>query len=220
MYNVYVTNKSENVVYVRLKSQELSSLNVNFHQELHTLVSKGDVDESYIQTFLVRWGFRLIPPQETLSFATFEPSGNCGTLMYSSLFATSQLWVMDEEVDFLKFGCMFVKSFPVPNSKIIFSLSQVNPVPVWFVESQGNPFPENTIKAFSGFNRDDRGEYFGRSMDGVPCSVYATSDNKCGSWNEANMDIKNLVISCKLLAIISIKLKVVIPYLPTLWLLD
>lgn len=190
MYNVYVTNKSENVVYVRLKSQELSSLNVNFHQELHTLVSKGDVDESYIQTFLVRWGFRLIPPQETLSFATFEPSGNCGTLMYSSLFATSQLWVMDEEVDFLKFGCMFVKSFPVPNSKIIFSLSQVNPVPVWFVESQGNPFPENTIKAFSGFNRDDRGEYFGRSMDGVPCSVYATSDNKCGIWNEANMDTK------------------------------
>ena len=186
MYNVYVTNKSENVVYVRLKSQELSSLNVNFHQELHTLVSKGDVDESYIQTFLVRWGFRLIPPQETLSFATFEPNGNCGILMYASLFAASQLWVMDEEVDFLKFGCLFVKSVPVPNSKIIFSPSQVNPVPVWFVESQGNPFPENTIKAFSGFNRDDRGEYFGRSMDGVPCSVYATSDNKCGSWNEVS----------------------------------
>ena len=190
MYNVYVTNKSENVVYVRLKSQELSSLNVNFHQELHTLVSKGDVDESYIQTFLVRWGFRLIPPQETLSFATFEPSGNSGTLMYASLFAASQLWVMDEGVDFLKFGCLFVKSVPAPTSKIIFGLSQVNPVPVWFVECQGNRFPENTIKAFSGFNRGDHGEYFGRSMDGVPCTVVATSDNKCGFWNQANMDMK------------------------------
>ena len=70
MYNVYVTNKSEHVVYVRLKSQELSSLNTKFHQELHTLVSNGDTDESYVRAFLVRWGFRLIAPKKTLSFAT------------------------------------------------------------------------------------------------------------------------------------------------------
>ena len=184
MYNVYVTNKSENIVYVRLKSQELSSLNVNFHQELHTLVNKGDVDESYIQTFLVRWGFRLIPPQETLSFATFEPSGNCGTLMYASLFAASQLWVMDEEVDFLKFGCLFVRSVSVPNFKIIFTLSQVNPEPVWIKKSQKDTFPENSIEAYSdsGYSSPC---YFGRSNHGVPCAV-SVSDKTCGTWAEGD----------------------------------
>ena len=184
MYNVYVTNKSENVVYVRLKSQELSSLNVNFHQELHTLVSKSDVDESYIQTFLVRWGFRLIPPQETLSFATFEPSGNCRTLMYASLFAASQLWVMDEEVDFLKFGCLFVRSVPVPNFKIIFTLSQVNPEPVWIKKSEKATFPENSIEAYSdsGYSSPC---YFGRSNHGMPCAV-SVSNEACGTWAEGD----------------------------------
>ena len=186
MYNVYVTNKSENVVYVRLKSQELSSLNVNFHQELHTLVSKGDVDESYIQTFLVRWGFRLIPPQETLSFATFEPSGNCGTLMYASLFAASQLWVMDEEADFLKFGCLFVRSVSVPNFKIIFTLSQVNPEPVWIKKSQKDTFPENSIEAYSGLGYSSTC-YFGRSNHGVPCAVSVCNKN-CHRWDEGDND--------------------------------
>ena len=183
MYNVYVTNKSENVVYVRLKSQELSSLNVNFHQELHTLVSKGDVDESYIQTFLVRWGFRLIPPQETQSFATFEPSGNCGTLMYASLFAASKLWVMDEEVDFLKFGCLFVRSVPVPNFKIIFTLSQVNLEPVWITKFQKDIFPENSIKAYSSVYKGIG--YFGRSHHGVPCAV-SVSNETCDTWAEGD----------------------------------
>ena len=80
MYDVYVTNDQTENAYVRLKAQELSSVNPKFHQELHSLVRQGEMDKSYIQTFLVRWGFRLIPPRETVSFATVACSSSGGTL--------------------------------------------------------------------------------------------------------------------------------------------
>ena len=82
MYDIYVTNKSSDSVYVRVRSRELSSRNPKFHKELHSLLQRqGEMDKLYIQTFLVRWGFRLIPPRETVSFATAACSSRGGTLM-------------------------------------------------------------------------------------------------------------------------------------------
>ena len=192
MYNVYVTNKSEHVVYVRLKSQELSSLNTKFHQELHTLVCKGGTVDSYVQAFLVRWGFRLIAPRETLAFATskctMEGTGIERThIMYASLYTASELWVMDEEVDFFNFGCLFVEKvsfcviWPIP--KIIFRLSQVNPEPVWIRSFKDDAFPVNAVKACSILSDDI--QYFGRSVDGAPCGV-SSSNGICHKWYEGD----------------------------------
>ena len=104
--------------------------------------------------------------------------------MYASLFAASQLWVMDEEIDFLKFGCLFVRSVPVPNFKMIFTLSQVNPEPDWIRKYQKDIFPENSIKAHSAGVLYDIG-YFGRSNHGVPCAVSVSYKN-CGTWHEGD----------------------------------
>ena len=182
MYDVYVTNNQTENVYVRLKPQELSSVNPKFHQELHSLVRQGVMDKSYIQTFLVRWGFRLIPPQETVSFATVACSSSGGTLMYASLYVRSELWAMDEEVDFHKFGCLFVRShYKPPSLNVIggFSFRQVNPEPVWIGAHDGDNIPRNAIKSSSGLQI----EYFGRSVYGVPCGVSVTANNKCSGWN-------------------------------------
>ena len=188
MYDVYVTNNQTENVYVRLKPQELSSVNPKFHQELHSLVRQGEMDKSYIQTFLVRWGFRLIPPRETVSFATAACSSSGGTLMYASLYARSELWAMDEEVDFHKFGCLFVKShYKLRTTKargsFSFSFRQVNPEPVWIRAHEGDNIPTNAIKSSSG----SQVEYFGRSEYDEPCGVSVTANNKCSRWNSKMM---------------------------------
>ena len=184
MYDVYVTNNQTENVYVRLKPQELSSVNPKFHQELHSLERKGKMDKSYIQTFLVRWGFRLIPPGETVSFVTAGCSSSGGTLMYASLYARSELWAMDEEVDFHKFGCLFVKShYKLRTTKargsFSFSFRQVNPEPVWIRAHNGDNVPTNAIKSFNS----SEVEYFGRLVDGEPCGVSVTANNVCSGWN-------------------------------------
>ena len=188
MYDVYVTNDQTENAYVRLKAQELSSVNPKFHQELHSLVRQGEMDKSYIQTFLVRWGFRLIPPRETVSFATVACSSSGGTLMYASLYARSELWAMDEEVDFHKFGCLFVRSHNTPptvnaTGGLSFSFRQVNPEPVWIRAHEGDNIPTNAIKSSSG----SEVEYFGRSEYGEPCGVSVTADNECSDWNSKTM---------------------------------
>ena len=181
MYDVYVTNNPTEKVYVRLKPQELSSVNPKFHEELHSLVRQREMDKSYIQTFLVRWGFRLIPPRETVSFETVACSSSGGTLMYASLYARSELWAMDEEFDFHKFGYLFVRShYMLRTAKargsfsFSFSFRQVNPEPVWIGAHDGDNIPTNAIKSSSGL----RVEYFGRSVNGVPCRVSVTANNK------------------------------------------
>ena len=42
MYNIYVTNKSEKSVYVRIQSQKISTLNKTFHHELERLAGHDD----------------------------------------------------------------------------------------------------------------------------------------------------------------------------------
>ena len=194
MYDIYVTNKSSDSVYVRVRSRELSSRNPKFHKELHSLLQRqGEMDKLYIQTFLVRWGFRLIPPGETASFATAAFSSRGGTLMYASLYARSELWAMDEEVDFLKFGCLFVRSYSTWSAtwsakplKSSFSFRPANPEPVWIGARKRDPVPTFAVKASSGLGE----EYFGRSVDGVPCGVSAISFRGrnyeiCSRWNIA-----------------------------------
>ena len=180
MYDVYVISNHTEYVYVRLKPQELSSVNPKFHQELHSLVRQGKMDKSYIQTFLVRWGFRLIPPGETVSFATAACSSSGGTLMYASLYAQSELWAMDEEVDFHKFGCLLIRRRYMSSiNSFSFGFRQVNPEPVWIGAHDGDNIPTNAIKSSSGLEV----EYFGRSVNGVPCGVSVTANNKCSGWN-------------------------------------
>lgn len=179
MYDVYVISNHTEYVYVRLKPQELSSVNPKFHQELHSLVRQGKMDKSYIQTFLVRWGFRLIPPGETVSFATAACSSGGGTLMYASLYAGSELWAMDEEVDFHKFGCLLIRRhYTLSTNSFSFGFRQVNPEPVWIGALDGDNIPTNAIKSSSGLEV----EYFGRSVNGVPCGVSVTANNKCSGW--------------------------------------
>ena len=184
MYDVYVTNNQTENVYVRLKPQELSSVNPKFHQELHSLVREGEMDKSYIQTFLLRWGFRLIPPRQTVPFVTVACSSSGGTLMYASLYVRSELWAMDEEVDFHKFGCLFVRSDYTPSTvnpigSCSFSFRQVNPEPVWIRAHEGDNIPTNAIKSSSG----SEVKYFGRLVNGEPCGVSVTANNKCSGWN-------------------------------------
>ena len=172
MYNIYVTNKTADNVYVRLKPQEITSLNGSVHEELHKMVDDSEIDESYVHTYLVRWGFCVIPPQNTMSFTITIDRGYDGTHMYACLYAESKLWVMDYEVDYIKFGCLFVKS--AINSVLYFS--PVNPEPVWIDASKGEKLPDDVIKAGRGSDF-----YFGLSLNRTPCSVSSYSD-KCYRW--------------------------------------
>ena len=81
MYNIYVTNKSSDIVYVRLRPEEIASLNGNIHQDLHKRSDDSEIDESYVHRYLVRWGFCMIPPQKTLSFTIGISRGHDGTRM-------------------------------------------------------------------------------------------------------------------------------------------
>lgn len=180
MYDVHVTNKSYQKIYLRLKPRELSSSNASFNKELHAMV------KSEIHAFLVRWGFHLIPPQGTQSFVTGNVPLNSkdeGSHMYVSLYAESLLWIMDDEVDFRYFGCLFVKRDPLNAS---FTYSAVNPEPLWVRANCLFTFPPNAIKITSSPYE----QFFGRSLNGMPCAViFSLSPNNvrmCHSWWEGS----------------------------------
>lgn len=180
MYDVHVTNKSYQKIYLRLKPRELSSSNASFNKELHAMV------KSEIHAFLVRWGFHLIPPQGTQSFVTGNVPLNSkdeGSHMYVSLYAESLLWIMDDEVDFRYFGCLFVKRDPLNAS---FTYSAANPEPLWVRANCLFTFPPNAIKITSSPYE----QFFGRSLNGMPCAViFSLSPNNvrmCHSWWEGS----------------------------------
>ena len=175
MYDIYVTNKTADNVYVRLKPQEITSLNGSVHEELHKMADDSEIDESYVHAYLVRWGFCMIPPQNTMSFTITIDRGYDGTRMYASLYAASKLWVMDYEVDYINFGCLFVKS--AADSVLYFS--PVNPEPVWIKASNGDKLPDNVIKAAGSMIKGD--VYFGRLVNSTPCRATAYN-NHCCVW--------------------------------------
>ena len=181
MYNVYVTNQSTHNVYIRLRRQTLSLENPKFHSQIEkfTVDKEHDVMQltSGLNSFLVQMGFCMIPPQKTMSFTI--GTANDATRMYASLYALSKLWIMDYEVDYLNFGCLFVKSASVPGSEAVLFLNQANPEPVWTLADSGDPLPANMIKA--GSHESDEGFYFGRSNRGIPCR-FTTNKNVCHLW--------------------------------------
>lgn len=195
MYDVHVTNKSDQNIYLRLKPRELSSSNASFNKELHAMVkTAGGIDElrsSEIHAFLVQCGFHLIPPQRTQSFATGNvplSSNHQGSHMYLSLYAESVLWIMDDEADFRNFSCLFVKRDPrnVNPRYSSFTYSAVNPEPLWVTANCYGPFPPNTIKISSS----PLEKCFGRSPNGLPCAVISWlppySVQMCQSWIEGS----------------------------------
>ena len=196
MYDVHVTNKSDQNIYLRLKPRELSSLNASFNNELQAMAkTAGGIDgllrSSEIHAFLVSCGFQLIPPQMTESFATGNvplSSNHQGSHMYLSLYAVSVLWIMDDEVDFRNFGCLFVKRDP-PNVNPCYSrftYSAVNPEPLWVTANCYGPFPPKIIKISSS----PLEQRFGRSPNGLPCAVISWlppySVQMCQSWIEGS----------------------------------
>ena len=192
MYPVYVTNKSHRNIYVRLKPGELSTSNKNFHNELLEMVSTGEIEghrTSKIHVFLVRYGFHVISPGKTLSFVTVLRSEYERGHIYVSLYAESTLWIMDNEVDFRNFGCLFVTRDP-PNvipcySSFTYNYSPVNPEPRWVRANDSHSFPPNAIK----ISNSPHELFFGRSLNGVPCAVIFRLSNfgpMCHSWMEGS----------------------------------
>lgn len=191
MYNVYVTNKSGNSVYVRLQSQKISTLNENFHHELERLTElySPTVDSQSVNSYLVRWGFCSIPADVTMPFAA--EAHNDDPHMYASLYAPSKLWAMDYEVNCTRYGCLLVeqKTAAVHVRKLRkwrdeLYLSKTNPNPVWIGRKSGGPLPLNDIIT-AGIDAVEGELYFGRSSLGCPkpCKVTIKTDNYQSVFN-------------------------------------
>ncbi len=179
MYNIYVTNESKGDVYVRLQSQKISILNENFHHEFDKLMGNDNPTDdlqskSSVNSYLVRWGFCNIPAQVTMPFAV--EVANDETRLYASLYAYSKLWIMDYEVNCVRYGCVYVRSKSDANSSSHSSqcalyLCQANPNPVWIPRKKGDNLPGGSFKA--GIDAFEGELYFGRSsLNGNnPCKV-------------------------------------------------
>ncbi|XP_078372816.1 uncharacterized protein LOC144656468 [Oculina patagonica] len=207
MYNVYVTNKSKRNVYVRLQSQKLSSLDESFYYELDKLTSgrenrkdhkDGLQSTSCVNSYLMRWGFCIIPKEATMPF--LAEVGNDETRMYASLYACSKLWIVDYEVYCTWYGCVFVQfkeSSPLLNARTarsperLFYLSQANPEPVWIPEKSGNHVYSLERLIRTGVDAADGAVYFGRSSvrGGTPCRVTTHNyGSEFDKWYTVNGD--------------------------------
>ena len=76
--------------------------------------------------------------------------------MYASLYALRKLRIMDYKVDYLNFGCLFVKSASVQCFEAV-SQNQAYPEPVWISAEAWDPLLANIIKAG---NEQSRHEIF------------------------------------------------------------
>lgn len=182
MYNIYVTNKSNKNVYVRLQSQKISTANESFHHDLERLMGRANrtrdsQPQQSVNSYLVRWGFCNIPASVTMPFAT-EVS-NDEPRMYASLYGRSKLWIIDHEVNCASYGCVFVDKMDAygfdlrPQVQELLYLSKTNLNPVWIPRRTGDYIPEYIINA--GTDAVEGHLYFGRSSFGgpKPCKVTA-----------------------------------------------
>ena len=216
MYNIYVTNKSDVNVFVRLHRQQISSLNENFHRELDKLTARdgprsprsdgnNSQTRSTVSSFLARWGFCNIPKRATMPFVA-EDVADC-TRMYASLYSQSRLWLMDYEVHSSKYGCVFVnqhvKSHHVQDwplnlgdlrslgshsqSLVPVYLSQINPEPQWITKKKGD-----CVDTGQFIGTGIGGAYFGHSSfgGGTTCKVTSLRDDqnlvKFDTWEAVN----------------------------------
>ena len=174
MYNIYVTNQAEENVYFRLRKETIRQLVTA--GEFVSFISRLEVEESQansssLNSYLISMHFCIIPPQTTMSF-TIGPVDDLSS-MWASLYARSKLWIMDYKVDYVNFGCLFVKQ----TSSLVFYLIQANPEPVWISAKKGDAVTDGIIRA--GSNATNGFDYVGRSILAKPCRV--TSMN--GEWN-------------------------------------
>ena len=190
MYNIYVTNKSEKSVYVRLQSQKISSLNESFHHELERLTGHDNptVDsqpQQSVNSYLVRWGFCNIPANVTMPFAT--EAHNDDPRMYASLYTPSKLWAADYEVNCTRYGCLLVeqKTAAVGKKQLReLYLRKTNPNPVWISRRSGDMLFGNRIIT-AGTDAIEGKLYFGRSSIGCPkpCTVTTKTANYQSVFN-------------------------------------
>ena len=201
MYSIYVTNKTKKNVYVRLRSQKISTAKESFHRELERLGGRDNASvdsqpQQSVNSYLVRWGFCNIPAKVTIPFAA--EVHNDEPRMYASLYARSKLWVMDYEVNCARYGCVFVDNksnteyvdaswmlrmvatsgrSTKPQKEEELYLSNANPNLVWVPGKSGDPaadmlnIPHNMISA--GIDAIEGRLCFGRSSFGgpKPCKV-------------------------------------------------
>lgn len=176
MYSIYITNTTNNDVYIRFRHCAISGQNGTFHCELEELAAGNDESlytRSSLNSYLVRWGFSIIPANETMAFAV--DLNYYGPRQYASLYALGKLWIMDFEVNCKMYGCLYVKSRIDGVGKRLFYLKQANPQPVWIPGKRGDILPANIIS--TGSDAFQGKLYFGRSsLNGTrPCQVTTTT---------------------------------------------
>jgi len=180
MYNIYVTNQAEENVYFRLRRETIRafvSANdfVSRVEELSKGQQESQANSSSLNSYLISMHFCVIPPQTTMSF-TIGPADDSAA-MWASLYARSKLWIMDYKVDYVNFGCLFVKQ---TSSWGVFYLIQANPEPVWISAKKGDAVSDRIIKA--GSSETNGFEYYvGRSILAIPCPV-ASMNGQCSFW--------------------------------------
>ena len=180
MYNIYVTNQADENVYFRLRREtirmfESANVFVSRVEELSKGEQESQANSSSLNSYLISMHFCIIPPQTTMSF-TIGPVDD-SSAMWASLYARSKLWIMDYKVDYLNFGCLFVKQ---TSSLGAFYLIQANPEPVWISAKKGDAVPDGIVK--TGSSATNGFEYYvGRSILAIPCPV-ASMNGQCSFW--------------------------------------
>ena len=186
MYSIYVTNKTQMQVYIRLQHEKLSAVNPRFYDELDKL--KGDNENGNLSSYLVPWGFCLLHSGQTMPFSVDVV--NYGPWRFASLCAesTGKLWNMDYEMNCMRYGCLFVQNVVV-GFQGKFHFEQANPKPFWVPAKIGNALPKNIGDiVWVGF-QEGFDVCFGRSSNsGAPCSVSVTRDGRFSSWKPINDD--------------------------------
>lgn len=177
MYSIYVTNKLDKKVYIRLsmeKTQDGDSYVQKIKEDvLSARPSSYELSNQRI-CFLVLGGFCSISPGKTRAF----PVENVEAPLYVSVVEGSSLAVQMVNFPFnpKMHGCMAILS----DSNIV--VSPHNPEAVWLPAKTGDQLPSGIIKA--GVGRYNEDLYFGRKASingGIPCAV--TSNGKlCNMW--------------------------------------
>ncbi len=173
MYSIYVTNKLDYFVYMRLSvaKQGRSFCYVERIMKADTLSNE------YISEMALD-GFCVIPPGKTRAFLV----ENVAAPVYVSVVTSSTVWVNNFSFDPTMYGCMAISSEALPNGKNI-AVTPYNPEAGWLSAKTGDQLPSDIIKAGVG-RSDNEHLYFGRKASmygGIPCAV--TSDGSlCNKW--------------------------------------
>ena len=181
MYSIYVTNKTGNCVYIRLQNEKLSAANPSFCYEIDR--ARGNQGTGNVTSNFVQWGFCRIEPSQTLPFAVDLTRDR----MYASLCTIHDPVVVDYEVNFSKYGCVFVSHSPNLH------LRQANPKPVWAPAKNGDALKSKIVKASPQ-------TCFGRRSEdnSTPCQVpIFSTDHILYTWD--SMDGSSLSSSGELL---------------------